>query len=148
MRGRYTAHHKISALIAAKTLLYLTVPSNKQVTVRDTKVTNGSNETNEQIEVCWQRITTLGTPTATTLTPSKDEIGDQAASSTLKADVTASEPTYGANTEIDRQGVASLAGYRSQKEVVMAGGDSWGLRLLNSPSSFDAIITVVFDERG
>lgn len=149
MRGVYEAVFKISGLNAAKTLLYLTVPSNKLVEILESKITNVSNETNEQLEACWQRITTLGTPTATTLTPSKEETGDQAAGSTVKANVTASEPTYGANSELGYEGFASLAGYRvNLPEAGFAGGDSWGLRMLSTPTAFDALVYVKFRERG
>lgn len=154
MRGVYEASIKISGLSAAKTLMYITVPSNKTVEVLSAEVTNLTNETNEQCEATFQLISSLGTPTATTITPTKAEQGDQAAGSTVKGNVTASEPTYSSspNVEVGRKGFASLAGYQyapvPEERPVLAGGSSWGLQLLNSPSAFDAMVVLRFREMG
>lgn len=152
MRGRYTAQGTISSLSAAKTLLYITAPSTACVKIVSTSVTNNTNETNEQIEIAWQSIGTLGTPTATTLTPSKSEPGDQAAASTVKLNVTASEPTYTANTLHGHKGVASLNGYFypdiSSDEIIIPPSGTFGLRLLSSPTAFDATVNVTFQEIG
>src|SRR5688500_16898582 len=112
MRGVYTAKIKISGLAAAKTLMYITAPAAKVVEILGAIITNASNETNEQCEATLQRISALGTPTGTALTPSKHENGDQAAGSTAVGNITASEPTYAANSEVGYEGFASLAGYR------------------------------------
>lgn len=149
MRGVYEASGKISGLAAAETLLYITAPSTAIVEVLETKITNATNETNEQLEACWQKVNALGTPTATTLTPSEYEQGDQAAGSVVKLHVTASEPSYVANTELHREGFASLAGYRNAGEVIIAPSASWGLRLLTTTNTaFDAIVSVKFREKG
>jgi hypothetical protein len=151
MRGVYSANIN-GAVSAAQTLLYITVPANKVVEILGIAVTNATNETNEQCECALQKVNALGTPTATTLTPSKHEAGDQAAGSTVKGLVTASEPSYVANTEIGRMGFASLNGYFFQpapeERPILAGGDSWGLRLLNAPAAFNAVVNVVFRELG
>lgn len=73
MKGVYVAQCKISSLSAAKTLMYITAPAALCVEILGASVTNASNETNEQVEVCLQRISSLGTPTGTSLTPSKTE---------------------------------------------------------------------------
>lgn len=154
MKGVYTANIKISAIDSARTLLYITATSSKVVEVLSTEVTNASNETNEQCEAVWQKITTLGTPTATTITPAKHEDGDQAATSTVKGNVTASEPTYGANTEIGYAGFPSLIGYRypsvdgEVEPFAIPPSGSYGLRLLNTPAAFDCVVRVTFRERG
>lgn len=154
MRGVYTATHKLSGLATAKTLMYLTAPSNKVVEILSVSVTNESNETNEQLQICLQRVTTLGTPTATTITPAKHEAGDQAAGSTVKANVTASEPTYTDNSgdEIFREGCSSLAGWFydpvPEERPIVAGGASVGLRNINSNTAFDAMIRMTFRELG
>ena len=62
---------KISGLNSARTLLYITAPATRCVEILSAKVTDASNATNQQLECCWQQIGTLGTPTATPLTPSK-----------------------------------------------------------------------------
>lgn len=159
MRGVYTVNYRIAALSAARTLCYVTMPSTAMVELLSTEITNESIESNEQLVACWQRITTLGTPTATTVTPTKAEKGDQAAASTWKANVTASEPTYGASAQgaalVDvtgLKGFASLGGYvyapAPEERPLLAVSDSWGLRLLVAPTAFDLAVEVKFREVG
>src|SRR5260370_4536837 len=94
MRGVYTGTFKISGLNAQKTMMYLTAPAAKVVEIIAATVTNESNVTNQQFEIQIANITTLGTPTATAVTPTPHEAGDQAPGSTTKANVTASEPAH------------------------------------------------------
>lgn len=152
MRGVYTAHLKISALAAAKTLIFITAPSTKVVEILSISITNSSLETNEQLECCWQKIGTLGTPSATTLTPSKHESGDQASASTVKGNVTASEPTYTSDTEIGKEGFSSVGGYffdpLPEERPVVSAADSWGLRMLSTPTAFDANCRITYREIG
>lgn len=154
MRGCYEASVKVSGVTQAQTLIYITVPANKVVEVLSAEITDASNETNEQCEGTLQLISALGTPTAATITPSKLEQGDQAAGSTVKGPVTASEPTYssGPNVEVGRKGFATLAGYQyapiPEERPILAGGASWGLRLLNNPSSADLVAVLRFRELG
>lgn len=152
MRGVYTAVHKISGLTAAKTLMYITAPSGRPVEVLATRITNCNVETNEQMEQVWQRISTLGTPTGTSKTPSKHEDGDQASASTVVANITASEPTYASNSEVWYQGSPSLTGYDAPRfldqRFLIQGGASWGLRHLATIASADIIIEVVYREMG
>jgi hypothetical protein len=154
MRGVYEATVPITGLAAAATLAYLTAPAGKVVEVLSASVTNRTNETNEQCECTLHKVSVLGTPTAATITPTKLEQGDQAAASTVKGPVTASEPTYTSapNVEAGREGFPSLGGWRYQpvpeERLVIAPGDTWGLRLLNSPTAFDAVVRLVFREIG
>jgi hypothetical protein len=153
VRGVYESNIRISALAAQKTLMYITAPANKVVEILSASVTNESNTTNQQLECCFQKVTTLGTPTGTTLTPTKAEQGDQAAGSTVVGNVTASEPTYTASTQYGLRGFASLAGYEfaplPEERLCIAGSDTWGLRLLNTtPTAFDADVRIVFREIG
>jgi hypothetical protein len=150
VRGVYTAATKIAALNAAKTLLYITAPSNKVVEILACTVTQESNATNFQMEIAIANISTLGTPTATTLTPTPHEAGDQAASSTVKANVTASEPTYG--TTITQEGAASLVGYRHEpapeERIYVSGNSSAGVRMITTPTSSDFDVRFTFREIG
>lgn len=153
MRGVYEATYKISNLAAAKTVLYLTAPASAVVEILGASLTNASNEVNEQIEACLQRIETLGTPTATTLTPAATEAGDQPAASTVQANVTADEPTYAANTVLGHEGAPSLGGWTyepgAMERAIVPPGASIGLRLLVTPASaFDAIVRLRFRELG
>ncbi len=154
MRGCYEATISIAALATNETLLYITVPANKVVEVLSIEVTNATNETNEQAEVTFSKISSLGTPTATTITPTKTEQGDQAASSVVKGHVTGSEPTYatGPVIEVGRKGFPTLAGYQyapvPEERPVLAGGDSWGLKLVTTITALQAIVVLRFRELG
>lgn len=152
MKGVYTAKIRISALATAKTLLYITAPSTEVLEVLSASITNESNETNEQLVATLQRIGTLGTPTGTALTPSKHESGDQAASATAVGNVTASEPTYTADTEIGLEGFSSLGGWYfdpiPEERPIVAPSASLGLRILNAPTSLDAVVRITFREIG
>ena len=160
MRGVYESTYRISAVSAAKTLIYITVPSTITVDMLDTQVSNESNETNEQLLCVWQRVTSLGTPTATAVTPRKKEQGDQASACTVKANVTASEPTYGSiaqgadpGVSFAAKGFPSLGGYADtpipETRFTIAPGDTYGLRLINAPSSaIDVVIAITHQERG
>jgi hypothetical protein len=152
MRGVYTAKIRITGLTTARTLLYVTAPADKVVEILSASVTNASNETNEQMECCLQRVGTLGTPTATTVTPAKSEPGDQAAGSTVKGNVTASEPTYTADTDVGNEGAPSLGGWRfdptPEERMLINGGGTTGLRLLAAVAALDAWVVINFREIG
>jgi hypothetical protein len=150
MKGVYTSAYKISGLNAAKTVMYLTAPSNKVVEILSCTVTNESNATNFQAEIAIKNITTLGSPTATSVTPTPHEKGDQAAGSTTAANVTASEPTYGST--ITQEGFASLVGYRHEpapeERIYVAPSQSVGIYFATTPTSFDCDVRLTFREIG
>jgi hypothetical protein len=137
MRGVYSATAKCAGITAAKTLMYLTAPAGKVVEILSCKVGNENNATNYQLQVALTDITTLGTPTATSVTPVAMEPGDQASGCTVKANVTASEPTYGNVRK--QEGVASLVGYRHEpvpeERIVVGAGASIGVRLITTPGA-------------
>jgi len=144
MRGTYTASYQLTGVAAAKTLLYLTAPSAAVVELLSAKVTNVNVTTAEQLDIGLAKITTLGTPTATTLTAKATEGGSGAAGSTVKANVTASEPTYevdGASIALylDRQGMNNLSGYfydpLPEERPAVAPSASVGIKLLATPSN-------------
>jgi hypothetical protein len=150
MRGVYTAATKIAGLNAAKTMMYITAPSTKAVEIIGFTCTDESNATNFQMEVAIANITTLGTPTATAITPTPHESGDQAAASTVKANVTASEPTYG--TTITQEGAAVILGYRHEpapeERLIVTPGTSIGFRMITTPTAFDCDVRLTFREIG
>lgn len=152
MRGVYTVGGSISGLAAAKTVLYLTNAADMALELLAAWIENATNETNEQCEAVIQRITTIGTPTATAATPQKHELGDMASSVTCGLNVTASEPTYTSGAEYGRRGFPSLGGYRweptPEERVYVSPSESIGLRLLNSPTAFDAKVGFTFREIG
>ncbi len=159
MRGVYTAAYRITGVTAAKTLLYLTAASNRVIEILSASVTNESNETNEQMLCTLQRVTTLGTPTATTVTPGKHEQGDQSAASVVKANVTASEPTYGAIAAgadvigaFGLEGSSSLGGWfyapTPEERVYVSAADTYGIRSVNAIASADLVVRLTFREIG
>jgi hypothetical protein len=79
------------------------------------------------------------------------EAGDAASACTVKADVTASEPTY-ASIGIDEQGVSSLAGYRydpmPEERPIIAPSATVGVKLNAAPTSFNATVKMVWREIG
>ena len=136
MRGVYTTAVQITGITAGKTLIYVTAPSNKVCEILSATVSGvGSNTTLQNLDVGLFNVSSLGTPTATPNTPQPEEPGDQAAGSTVRTNVTASEPTYG-TTPIDRQGCANLSAYQfmpvPEERPVVPGGATVGLRLLNA----------------
>ena len=153
MRGVYKANIKIAALATTKTVLLLTVPTNKVVELISARITNSSNATNQQLEATWAKVNVLGTPAGTTLTPSKTEQGDQAAVSTVLGNLTAEPTSYLANTAYGDMGFPSLTGYLFEpldaEKQYFAGADVWGLRLLTATfSAQDTIVEVSFREIG
>lgn len=152
MKGVYVANYKITGLTTARTLMYFSASSSKVIEVLATRIANLTNEANEQMEVCWQKISTLGTPTATTVTPAKAEDGDQAATLTVKANVTGSEPTYSSGTELYYDGPSSLSGYDPnilpETRFYIPPSGNWGLRLLANVVSFDALVSTWLREIG
>ena len=135
----YTSSHRTSGNIStAKTLAYITSPSTAVVKLLRAEVVAPDDDVNEQMDIGLQKITSLGTPTATTVTGSKHENGDASPAATTKFNVTASEPTYG-STDVDvvgRKGAPSLAGWAwvpgEKEELTIPPSTSWGLRLLTN----------------
>lgn len=153
MKGAYTAQIAISSVTAAKTLLYITAASSRVVEIISAFITpSGSNTTNQNCRAAWQRIGTLGTPTGTSITPTPTEYNDQAASSTVVGNVTASEPTYTSGVIHGHMGFSSLGGYQftpvPEERPCIPPSGSWGLRLLDSIASADLVVDVTFVERG
>lgn len=156
MRGVYTASVKIAAVTAAKTLIYLTAGANGIIAeLLSASVTNESNATNWQGEILLARISTLGTPTATAITPKPHEQHDQAAGSTLKSNVTASEPTY--ETVGWQEGFASVSGWYwpapgrdPEERLYVSNGDTWGIKLVTITGgvSTDLDVRLTFREIG
>jgi hypothetical protein len=150
MRGVYTAATKIAGLNASKTLAYLTAPATKAVEIIAVTVTNESNANNFQMEIAIANITTLGTPSATTVTPTPHESGDQAAGSTVKMNCTTEPTTYG--TTITQEGAASLVGYRHEpapeERLIVTPNTSIGVRMITTPTTFDCDVRITFREIG
>lgn len=153
MRGVYTSSLKCTSVAAAKTLAYWTVPADAVMELISVFIGSPDNDTNEQLEALIQKITTLGTPSKTDVTPAPAELGDQAASITTHFNVTASEPTFTSNTEWGYQSFATLGGYIyepvPEERPIFSPGTSHALRLIGTPgSSSSFIVKVSFREIG
>lgn len=152
MRGIYTAGVSITGLGAAKTLLLLQVPSTRAIEILSAAISNGDNETNEQLRAAFQRVSSVGSPAGTSVTPSKHEPGDQASSLTVLGNLTAEPTTYDTASKLAEAGFATLAGWVFQpsveERIVVGPSGQIGLVLLNGPTSFNAIARVTWREIG
>lgn len=151
MRGVYVAETKISALAAAKTVMLLEAAAGKSIEVLSAVcVEVDKAASSQQVECELARVTTLGTPAGTSITPNPTEPGDQASTTTVLANLTAEPTAYGVN--VDHDGGSSLGGYRYQpipeERALDAVAGSVGLRLVNAPNSGDFVVQVKYREAG
>jgi hypothetical protein len=151
MRGVYTANINITNLTTAKTVLLLTAPSTAVLEILSVRLTNLNNETNQQWSVGLFHVTTIGSPVGTAVTPEKHEKLDANSVTTASGNLTV-EPTTYATNPIDRDGSASLSGYRydpiPEERPICPPSAAIGLRILDAPSSVDVSAQIVFREIG
>lgn len=152
MRGVYTATIGISSLSGQKTLMYLTTPSTMVVELLSAAITNKSNNSNEQLEAGFYRITSLGSPTKTDITAVAHESSSPSTAVTVAGNVTASEPTYASNPA-HAEAWSNLIGYHydpiPESRVTVPPSSSIGLRITETPATaFDAVITITYREIG
>lgn len=154
MRGVFRLVDTIGSVTTAKTLLYITSPSNAVVEILGAKVTCQNEDTSEQIMIELNRISSLGTPTATTIVPKVSEEGASAFGGVCKSNVTAGEPTYDDESAAMASGGANkLAGFDysplPEERPILSPNDSVGLRLLNTiDNSCDLTAELLFREIG
>jgi hypothetical protein len=151
MRGVYTAHIDITGLSSAKTLLYIQAPATAVIEILSAMVTNLDTETSEQLSVGLFHVTTIGSPTGTSVIPEKHEKLDAASMATVLGDLTV-EPTTYATNPIDKQGINNLSGFRydplPEERPIIPPSGAMGLRMLVAPNSFNAAVSIVFREIG
>src|SRR5262245_8998228 len=137
----YTSSIETSSINAAKTLSTIQNPNDQVCVILEAHVSAPDDDVNEQLDIAFQKITSLGSPTGTAVTPTKHMTGSPSAGVTTTMDVTASEPTYGAaNVDVvGRQGASSLGGWHYtptfQNALYMSPSENWGLRLLTAPGT-------------
>jgi hypothetical protein len=155
MRGVYRASGTISGVTTAKTLLYITTPATAVIEILSASITDQDEDTSEQIYAELNRIATLGTPTATTITPKPTEEGDAASACTAKLNVTASEPTYDASGDSIKSGGNNKLGggweYTPLPEErnIIKPSDTVGLRLIDAiANSTDLTAEIIYREMG
>ena len=78
MQGVYRLTGTIASVTTAKTLAYIETHATRPIEIYSARVTCENEDTSEQISVELNRITTLGTPTATTDVPKPTEEGSSA----------------------------------------------------------------------
>lgn len=152
MRGVYTAIYKIIGLTSTKTLMYIVPSSGKLSELLYISITNANNSINQQLECSLARITTLGSPTATSVTPTPTEPSDQIATSSVFANCTSEPTTYGPS--LSDEGAPSLGGWfwepAANRTIIATNTFPCGIRLIepSSPASFDCLINLTFREIG
>lgn len=153
MRGVYTAQLKITGITTAKTLLYMDNPATCAIEILSAKITNSSNETNEQLEACVAHVNSKGTPAdASTVLVAKHEVGDAASllvdGTNLLGNLTTEPTSY--FEAIGHKGFPSLSGWRfeppPEERPAVAPSKAFGLRLLTAPTSFDCIAEITWRE--
>lgn len=152
MRGVYVAQIDIATLSTSKTILYGDIPSSIVVEILSANLTNLDQNTVEQLIVSLQRVTTKGSPTGTSVTATKSEVGSAASGVTWLGNLTAEPTTYDAAT-IDRQGANNLGGYYydplPECRQIIAPGTAFGLRLIDTPANiFRCMAQIVYREIG
>lgn len=154
MRGVYRLTGTIASVTTAKTLAYIETHATKPIEILSARVSCENEDTSEQIYVELNRITTLGTPTATTDVPKPTEEGAAAFGGVCKVNVTASEPTYDGITDaIAAGGANKLGGWEyvplPEERVIVAPADDVGLRLVDAiANSSDISYEITFREIG
>lgn len=155
MRGVYRAVDTVSSVTTAKTLIYITAPADAVLEILSARITCQDEDTSEQIMAELNRISSLGTPTATTITPKPTEEGSAATGATCKSNVTASEPTYDDESDAIASGGANKlgAGWEyvplPEERAYISPSDNVGLRLIdNIANNCDLTAEIVFREIG
>ena len=152
MRGVYTAEIKLSVWASNKGMILIQAPALKAVEIISAHIGGvGTNVTNQQLEAILARVSVLGSPVGTAITPNPEEVGDKAADSTVTGGLTTDITTYGVN--LDHQGFASLGGYQyapvPEERALIPPAGAGILRLPVAPGvAFDAVCQVKFREIG
>jgi len=154
MQGVYKLTNTVASVLAAKTLAYITTHATKPIEIYRVSITAQNEDTAEQIFAEFNRISSLGTPTATTVTPKPTEESSSAYGGVAKTNVTASEPTYDAITEaIAIGGCNKLGGWEyvplPEERPIVAANDNVGIRLIDALSATTNLtVEIVFREIG
>jgi len=151
MRGVYTASIDISGLSVAKTLILLQASATSVLEILSVHLTNQNSETNEQWAVGFYHVTTVGSPTGTSITPEKHEKLDASSVATVLGNLTV-EPTLYSSRPIDKEGISSLSGYHydpipEERPIVPPSG-AIGLFISTVPTATDVTANIIYREIG
>lgn len=136
----------------ARTLMLLENPADTVLKIVGINVVAVDNDTNEQLNLRFQRVNVIGTPVGTAVTPTQHSTGDSASGITATADLSTEPTSYLASTEIGFRGASSLGGYiydppeRAQLEI--SPDQDWGLRVIDAFTAKSLSIEIVIEELG
>lgn len=152
MRGVYSVSSKFNEA-AATTMLWITAPSDAVVEIISTTFTFPNNDTNEQHECTWQRITAIGPAAGAAVVPNPTESGTGAFGGVCTVNLTGEPTTYTSATEHGYMGFPSLGGYIwepvPEERLFMSPSSEHGFRLITAPgAAVDVIVRCVFREIG
>src|SRR5262249_13125420 len=132
MRGVYDSFIHITGLNALKSAMLIEVPAGKLLEILSGQISNPSNNTNQQLEAGFYKVTRLGSPVGTSVTPTPMEVGDAASSVTVLGNLTTEPTTVSATIATGVAGFSSLAGWQYQpvpeERLVMSPSTNWVLK--------------------
>ncbi len=154
MQGVYRLTGTVAAVTTAKTLFYIETHATKPIEIYSCKVDCTNEDTSEQIHLELNRISSLGTPTATTDVPKPTEESSSAYGGVCKVNVTASEPTYDDISDaIAQGGTNKLGGWEyapmPEERVIVGAADDVGLSLVDAVANSSTLsFEITFREIG
>lgn len=150
----YTASLETGSVSTARSLMLLENPTDTALLIIGASVIAPDDDTNEQMDITLQTITTFGTPIGTAVTPAPHSPGDAASGVTATGDITAAEPTYTASTEVGHEGASSIGGWRYdpltlERAKEVSPNTDMGIRLLTAPNTAKTLVVrITFIEIG
>ena len=154
MQGVYRAVDTIPAVTTPKTLIYLTVPSDRVIEILSARISCQNEGTSEQIYAELNRVATVGAPAGTSITPKPTEELSAAAGTTALSNLTAEPTAYDPKTDaIYSGGDNKLAGWEytplPEERAIVKPGGAVGLRLINAiTNASDLTAEIKFREIG
>lgn len=145
--ARYSVCTRLDNIVAAGSLIHIQANSGRPVTLIKAEVTNGSNTTNDQLEVQLSRTTGTAAGGAT-LAPVSRDFSQVAATATVRSGAVTGTTADGA---IERAAFPSLGGWGSgfspEEYPRVGSGAGFMLELLDTPaSSINLTISLTWEE--
>lgn len=155
MTRYYTISTKTASFTAAKTLVLLRNPSDQVCMVVSAEVAAPDDDTNEQLDLGFNKVTTIGSPTgaAVVATPHENGIAASGLDTSSLTELTAEPTTYSTSAIVGRAGASSLGGWRylptRDEALTLSPSENWGLRLFTAMGTSKALtVRVTFAEIG
>lgn len=141
----------ITALTAAKTILYIPVPATACIGICEVEVGTYNNATNFQMRIALTRVTNPAAAAGTAATATPTETGSAASDLTgILSDLSA-EPTTYATQHLWHKPATSIGGYKWRENdpnrfLWVAPVDEVGVRTLETVTSSNFVVRVKFVE--